>query len=84
MLKNHVREARSKTKQWYLEAKGHRVLTTSEQLDETSTLQEDLYMQHHPKGESIQILVQMLSIADINPEVGEIAVTVRKIQSGRA
>ena len=81
---NKVREAWSKTKQWYQESKGHRVPSTSEHLDQISTLQEDLYRQLPPEGESVPILVQWLSIEDGPPEVGEIAATLGKIRSGRA
>ena len=35
---DQLREAWSKTKRWYQESKGHRSLTTSEQLEQTSTL----------------------------------------------
>ena len=55
---NQVREALSKTKRWYQEAKGHRVPPTSEHLDQNSILQEDLYRHRPPDCESITILVQ--------------------------
>ena len=53
-------------------------------MEQTSTLQEDLYMQRPPKGEIIPILVQPVSITDGPPEVGEIAAVVRKLRSGSA
>ena len=81
--KYQVREAWSKTQWWYLEAKGHRVPPTSEQLDQTSILQEDLYRQRPPKGEPLPILVKLVSIADGPSEVGEIVAVVSKLWPGR-
>ena len=60
-------EAWSKNKLWYLEAKGHQVHHTSDKMYQKSTLREDLYRQCPPKGESIPILVQPVSIADGPP-----------------
>ena len=61
----------------------YQVPPTSEKLDQTSTLQEDLYRHRPPEGEIIPILVQSLSIKDGPSEVGEIAAAVRKLRSGR-
>ena len=52
-------------------------------MDQTSTLWEYLYRQRPPEGKSILILVQPVSIKDGPPDVGEIAVSVRKLQSSR-
>ena len=84
MSDNQVRESWSKTRRWYREAKGHRFPPTREHVDQTSTLWEELYRHCPPEGEGITILVQPLSIEDGPPEVGYIAATVSKIQSGRA
>ena len=84
VLNDQVRDAWIKTQWWYQEAKGNRVPPTSEHLDQTSTLQEDLYRQCPPEGEKIPILVQPYSIQDGPPEVGEIAAAVRKLRLGRA
>ena len=62
-----VREAWSKTQWWYQEAMGHRVPPTSEQLDQTSTLREDLYRHCPPEDESIPTLLQPVSIKDGPP-----------------
>ena len=67
---DQVREAWSKNQRWYREAKGHQVPPTSEQLDQTSTLLEDLYRNRPLEGESIPILVQPVSIEDGPPEIG--------------
>ena len=80
VLKDQVREAWSKTQRWYQEAKGHRVYPTSEQLDQTSTLRENLYRQRPPEGEIIPILVQPVSTEYRPTEVGEIAAAVRKLR----
>ena len=84
VLKYQVREVCSKTQRWYQEAKVHKVPPTSEHMDKTSTLREDLYRQRPPEGENISILVQPVSIEDVSPEVGEIAAAVRKLRSVRA
>ena len=84
MSNDKLREAWGKTKRWYQESKVHRVPPTSEQLEQTATLQEDFYTQRPTEGESIPILVQPVSIADGPPGVREIAAAVRKIRSDRA
>ena len=81
---NQVIYAWSKTKRWYREAKEHQVPPTSEQLDQTSTLREDLYRHRPPEDESITILVQPVSIKDGPPEVGNIAAAVRTLRSIRS
>ena len=67
MSNDKVREAWSKNQRWYREAKGHQVPPTSEQLDQTSTLREDLYRQRPTEGESIPILIQTVSVEDKPP-----------------
>ena len=62
---DQVREAWSKNQWLYREAKGHQVPPTSEQMDQNSTLREDIYMKRPPEGEIIQILVQTVSIEDV-------------------
>ena len=79
-----VREACSKNQQWYQEAKGHQVPLTSVQLDQISTLWEDLYRHCPPEGESIPSLVQLVSIKEGTPWVGEILAAIRKLRLGRA
>ena len=81
--KNQLREAWSKIQRWFREAKGHRAPPTSERLDQTSTLREDIYSKHPPEGAPLPILVQPVIIADGPPEVGEIVAAVRKLRSGR-
>ena len=81
---DQVIEAWSKPQRWYQESKGNQVPPTSEQLDQTSTLQEDLYRKHPPREEIITILVQPVSIADGPTEAEEILVAVRKLRSDRA
>ena len=75
---DQVREVRSKNQRWYLEAKGHQVPPTSDQLNQTSTLQGGLYRKLTPKGENIPILVQQVSIVERPPEVVEMAAAIRK------
>ena len=70
MSNNQVRELWSKTQRWYQEAKGHQAPPTSEHVDQTSTLWEELYRHCPPEGEIIPILVQPLSIEDGPPELG--------------
>ena len=70
MSNNQVKEAWSKTQRWYREAKGHRVPPTSEHLDQTSNLREDLYRHRPPEGERIPILIQPVSISEGPPEGG--------------
>ena len=67
VLNSQVREAWSRTQWWYQEAKGHRVPHTSEHLDQTSTLWEELYRHRPLEGEIIPILVQPVSIKDGPP-----------------
>ena len=84
VAKYQLREAWSKTQSWYQEANGHRDPPTSEQLEQTSNLREDLYRRRPLEGEPLPILVQPVSISDRPLEGEEIAAAVRKLRSGRA
>ena len=47
---DQLREAWSKTQMCYREAKGHQAPPISEQLEQTSTLREDIYRRRPPEG----------------------------------
>ena len=84
MSNDHLREDWIKPKRWYQEVKGHQAPPTSEGLEQTATLQEDLYRQRLPEGESLPIMMQLVSIADGTPKGEEIMVSVQKLRTGRA
>ena len=81
---DQLQEARSKIKRWYREAKGHQSPPTSEGLEQTLTLREDIYRQLPLEGEPLPILVQPVSISDGPPYGEEIAASVRKLRMVRA
>ena len=78
------RESWSNLHRCYRQAKVHPPPPTREELEQTSTLREDLYRWHPPEREANPILVQPERITDDTPEGEEIAVVVRIIQTGRA
>ena len=80
---SQLKEAWSKINRWCLEANCHQAPTTSEGLEKTSTLWEDLYSRRPPEGEPLPNLVKPLSIADRPPEGEDITIAVRKLRTGR-
>ena len=67
-----------------LRSQGYPSSPTIEILEQTSTLQEDLYRRRPLEGDPLPIVAQPVSIADRLPEGEEIAAVLRKIRTAQA